>query len=393
VRFKELLDKYNNGNASDEEIKLIEEELDKHEAIEDYLSESYNIGIEKDSLQISTNNETTFVKRSVNKKLRKVILASVSIVFLILVATYFIVSPIVSSFYYNPSQKTVSGYHDDLYFDLRVFTELSLPGYAINTAGTEKLGFGAYNIYYERLNLFNREIKNINSKIIKNLKGGNLLDFFPSVYLAFIDITQPDTNRNEFTGKQNEEVVNHIKQLNPVSYVSAYVLLKDDLSVKDFDELRRKYNDKVSFRWVGVRTESEGKPVEYLSGFNPNFNDGSVSGDSADKNKYPYLQLVDYMKDNANRVHSISPMIEAYTKHYISLLKYMNDRQKAVIALDYNSAKVDYYKNTLNYVEKNGINIYGALVYGETKYLLEFISNEKINTIQVNGVLPSKYIN
>ena len=393
MSFKELLDKYNKGNASEEEIKLIEEELDKHEVIEEYLSEGYNIGIEKDSLQISTNNETIFVKRSVNKKLRKVILTSVASVFLILFATYFIVSPIISSFYYNPSQKTVSGYHDNFYFDLRVLTELSLPGYAINTAGSEKLGFGVYNIYYERLNLFNHEIKNINYKIKKNLKGGNFLDFFPSIYIAFIDITQPDTSRNEFAEKQNEEVINHIKQLNPVSYVSAYVLLKEDLSVKDFDELKRKYSDKVSFKWVGVRSESEGKPVEYLSGFNPNFNDGSVAGDSADKNKYPYLQLVDYMKDNENKIHSISPMIEAYTKHFISLLKYMNDREKAVKALDYNGAKVDYYKNALNYVEKNGINIYGVLVYSETKELLEFISNEKIDTIQVNSVLPSKYIN
>ncbi|WP_291643716.1 hypothetical protein [Clostridium sp.] len=41
-----------------------------------------------------------------------------------------------------------------------------------------------------------------------------------------------------------------------------------------------------------MRTESEGKPVDYLSVFNPNLNDGSISGD---KNKYPYLQLVDFM--------------------------------------------------------------------------------------------------
>jgi hypothetical protein len=98
MSFKDLLDKYSSGSASEEEIKLIEEEFDKHEAIEEYLSESYNIGFEKDNLEISTNNETTFVKRSVNKRLRKVILSSVSIVFLILFATYFIVSHIISSF-------------------------------------------------------------------------------------------------------------------------------------------------------------------------------------------------------------------------------------------------------------------------------------------------------
>ncbi|WP_180375456.1 hypothetical protein [Clostridium thermarum] len=55
--------------------------------------------------------------RSVNKKLHKVILASVAAVFLILFAINYIVSPLASSFYYNPTQKTVDKYHKDLYFD------------------------------------------------------------------------------------------------------------------------------------------------------------------------------------------------------------------------------------------------------------------------------------
>lgn len=387
--FKDLLDKYSNGNVSEEEIKIIEEELNKHEAIEDYLSERYNVDFEKDSLHVSTNNETLFVKKSVNKKLRNVILASVSIVFIILFTVYFIVSPIVSNFYYNPSQKTVSKGTEDLYFDIKVLTELSLPGYAINTAGSEKLGFGAYSIYYERQDLFNRDRKEINYKIKKNMITGNPRNStsfdadYPALMVMMMDM---DSNRNE-------KVINHIKQLNPVSYISAYVLFKDDLSAKEFHELSMKYNNKVSFRWLGVRTEIEGKPVNYLSGFNPNLNDGSISSDSADKNKYPYLQLSDYMRDENKRTYLSSPLVEAYTKHFISLLKYVNDRENAVRALENISIKVDYYKNTLNYVEKNGINIYGGLVYGEARDLLEFISNEKIKTIEINSVLPSKYIN
>ena len=393
MSFKDLLDKYNSGHASEEEIKLIEEELDKHEAIEDYLSESYNVGLEKDSLQIDTNNETTFIKRSVNRRLRKVILFSVSIVFLILFATHFIVSPIISSLYYNPAQKTVSKYHGDLYFDLKVFTELNLPGYAINTAGAEALGFGEYNVYFVRSNLFNRESDQINAKINKNLRNGSLQDFFPYSYFGFIDIIQPDPIRDGYAEMQNKEVINHIQALNPVSYVSANILFKQDLSVEEFNELRTKYDGKINFKWVGIRTGSEGKPIDYLSGFNPNLNDGSTSGDSADKEKYPYLQLADVFRNRDNRTRSISIMIEAYTKHFTSLLRYMNDREEAVRTLDYNPLKVDYYRNALNYVEKNGVNTYGALVYGEAGALLEFINNEKAKTIEINSVLPSKYIN
>ena len=130
-----------------------------------------------------------------------------------------------------------------------------------------------------------------------------------------------------------------------------------------------------------------------LSGFNPNFNDGSVIGDSADRNKYPFLQLVDYMSDAESRKNFDGSFAEAYSKHFISLLKYMNDREEAVKTLDYNDAKIEYYKSALSYVENNGIKIYGVLVYGEAREMLEFISNEKIKAIELEGVLPSKYIN
>jgi hypothetical protein len=75
------------------------------------------------------------------------------------------------------------------------------------------------------------------------------------------------------------------------------------------------------------------------------------------------------------------------------MLKYVNDRKEAVAALDKNEIKSEYYKSALNYVESNGINIYGILIHGEAKELLKFLNDEKIKTIEINGVLPSKYIN
>ena len=39
MKFQELLDRYKNNTATDEEIALVEEELEKNELINDYLSE------------------------------------------------------------------------------------------------------------------------------------------------------------------------------------------------------------------------------------------------------------------------------------------------------------------------------------------------------------------
>ena len=388
MNYKELLDKYKNGNATKEEVKLIEEELSKHEAIEEYLSESYNIDFEKEISGETIKEETTFVKNKVNKKLRKVIVWSVSVVFLILFTIFYVASPIVNNFYYNPSQKSVGKYEEDLYYDLIALTELNLPGYGITgVAPSDKLGFGVYNIYFQRENLFTGEEKDIFAKVKRNRRIGSFIDFFSRDNFAFESVRTPNNDSNNFLQEKKNRVINHIKELNPHSYISSYVVFNKDLNMKELDELIKKYNDKICFRWVGVRTEKEGKPVRYLSGFKPSFNDGSVSGDSADNKKYPYLQLEDWINDTSSNKNNRA---EAYTKHYTSLLKYMNDRQEAVKALDQNNTKIEFYKNALNYANTNGVNTYGVLIYGEARDLLEFINNEKINTIEIDNVLASK---
>jgi hypothetical protein len=392
MNFKDLLEKYKNGSADDEEIKFIEEELEKHEAIEEYLSEGIDLDLKKDITQDNITKETTFIKKSVNKKLRKVIISAVSIVFLILFAIFYIISPAVSSFYYNPSQKTVGKYDEDLYFDLKAFTELNLPGYAVGgAASSENMGFGVYNIYFERINLFTREEKDITAKIKRNMRIGSFIDFFARDYFGFEEIRTPEIEKGDFLERRSKNVISHIQRLNSVSYVSAYITFKDDLTMKELDELIKKYNEKIDFEWAGIRTEAPGKTLNYLSGFNPDYNGGSICSDSPDSKKYPYLQLIDWFKNPDNNQNDWSG---AYTKHYISLLKYMNDRQMAVKALDVNETKVDYYKNAFNYIQKNGVKTYGVLVYGEAADLLKFINNEKIKNIELDDVLASKkYIN
>lgn len=394
MSFKNLLDKYKNGNASTEEIKLIEDELDKYEAIEEYLSESYDLDFGNEISTESINNESSFVKKRVNKKLRRMVLASVVIVFSILFLVSYIVSPIISSFYYNPAKKTVGKFYEDLYFDLKAFTEVNSPGYTITSASSDSLRFGKYNINFERLNLFDHQIKNVNVKIERNVRIGNSRDYFANSFVQFLDYSHPNSD-NKIIDMQNEEVINYIKELNSVSYTSSYIILKKDLSLKEFDDLVKKYNNKISFKWAGVRTESQDKPEKYLSGFNPDYTNIQIDEDTADKNKYPYLQLGDYWLD-VNRSNGIKPndsMVEVYTKHFTSLLKYMIDREKAVAALDNNEVKSEYYKNALNYVNKNGINIYGFLIYGEARDLLKFVDDQNIKTIELKSVLSSKYIN
>ena len=188
-----------------------------------------------------------------------------------------------------------------------------------------------------------------------------------------------------------------MKELSPVSYISSYILFRKDLSLEKLDKLIKSYGDKLSFQWVGVRNDAQIK-TEILSGpycltgFNPDYMKTIISDDSTDKIKYPYLQLGDYLEEAWKQSKPNDSLVEVYTKHYTSLLRYMIDREEAVKALSINQIKIKQYKSALNYVEKNGINVYGILIYGESRDLLEFIKDQNIKKIDIKGVLPSKYI-
>src|SRR5690606_20525974 len=122
------LDRYKNGTATEEEIKLVEEEIKKYEAIEEYLAEKMDLDFISLKEDEKLKEETIGIKKSVNKRLRRVVIASVSIVLAIILGIFFIVSPIVDSFYYNPTEKLIGGkYSNDIFYDLTAITELNYP--------------------------------------------------------------------------------------------------------------------------------------------------------------------------------------------------------------------------------------------------------------------------
>lgn len=135
-------------------------------------------------------------------------------------------------------------------------------------------------------------------------------------------------------------------------------------------------------------------PVSHQVGFNPSLNDGSSIADQADPTKYPYLDLVDYHDDfkgasSEEKYHKF--VSNAYATHFTSLLTYMYDHEDFVKAFDFNPNQTTFYKNSLNYINENGIKTYGLLVYGEAENIYNFINNENINSIYIDDVKVSKY--
>ena len=111
MTFRELLDKYRAGQTSEEERALVEAELEKSEAIADYLAEQVEDALGAAETQAPAG-EVRHIQKKVNRRLRRTAVWAACIVLAVLLGVRFVVSPLVSSLYYQPNAYTVGGMED-----------------------------------------------------------------------------------------------------------------------------------------------------------------------------------------------------------------------------------------------------------------------------------------
>lgn len=394
MKFRELMDKYEKGIASEEEKILIEQEIEKYEAIEEYIAGNIDMDFMSHGISDEQMVETIKIKKTVNSRLRKVVLTSVIAVMLIVFGIFFIISPIIDSLYYNPSDVTVGESETDINFDLYAFTELNLPGYVLTSnINAESLGFSKYDIYFYRKNLYTQENNEISFKIKQGNSISSYNDLFGEVYFNFMTVKYSDSIQPQQIINQKERVMNHVKQLSPVAYTSAYLTFDKDLTMEELHEIESRYSN-VSFIWAGIRTAPMSDPISNITGFGLDQNGGPVDTDKPDEEKYPAFYLLDWIFSGNTGSSKKSPWPKGYELHYTSLLKYMIDRKDVVNVLDNRSIITENYQSALDYVEEYGVKTFGILVYANAKDLIELVENESIKTLELDQVMASRrYIN
>ena len=302
-----------------------------------------------------------------------------------------------SSQYYDPTRKTAEQkYQQDFFNDIRAITEVSKPGYAITgLAHGEKLGFGKYNIIYQRKNLFTKEYETVRAQLDKNMRVGDHDSFYASRgNFAFTEFWNAEEGSSEYETSldmlrmNSETQIEHIRKLPSTSYISAWVRFTDDLTMEELCKLKFISFKNIDFKWIAVRTAKV--QGQQLMGFYTGPNDSVVSSDKIDQDKYPGFELIDLMVSPIDTAYE-AYMAKNYETHYTSLLNYLVDHQEAVTALVGNTKSYDY-KSALAYAEDNGISTYGALVYGEADELLKLYDSGHIMTLTIDNVIASQYI-
>ena len=396
MKYREVIERYKKGLASEEEKLIVEQEIEKYEAIEEYISD--RIDTVFDDLSIPLNNEqheegTKNLNKSVNRRLRKTAFFSAAVIIALVIGIFFIISPLADSFYYNPAKISVGSENRDIDFDVYAFSELNLPGYSLSSnVGIEKLGFGEYDIRFFRTNLFTQESNYVTTNIKRNNKITDQTEIIWHNGFNFLNVRYPTGMSIEFVNIQKDRVMNHLVRLNPVSYVSANLIFENDLTMEELHELELKYPH-IEFIWAGIRVPKDNTRRDLIGIHLINSTKVTVV-DRLVEEKYPAFHILEWLTSPEGCNSSkMSIEAKAYELHYKSLLQYMIDRKEATDVLDYHD-KLSYYKSALEYAEENGVKTYGVLVYSNAEDLIPLIENESIKTLELNEVMASKkYIN
>lgn len=397
MSFKDLYEKYINNQASEEEIKIVEEEIEKNEIISEHLcnkidDDLFNVNNSMDSNNLdenqqikssnytNKNNEENVLLKNINRKIRnkflKTILASVVIVISILVGSKYIVSPMMDSKYYNPSAP-IGDFTTQFLTDISVFTELHFPGIITSYTDDESLGYGKYNVKISQNDTF----KNTNTTYDALINKGSLeyieSDFYKyPVMNAFKYGVYPFSCGFDDDKEQLEE----LKKLPSTSQVSAYISFSKDIDMKEIAKMI-KDNDDLYFSWVGIRTCDKNTQQLPQMGFESSGTGIILEGFKNSKD-YPYLELGGIDEDR-NRA-------DIYETHFKSLVKYMIDN-KAFIELNHPNSYISSYENTLKYVEENGVKSYGVLVNGSKDSILKLRKNKFVYNLIIDDVKVSSY--
>lgn len=391
MSFKERLQRYQRGEASEAERRAIEEELEKYQELTEFYFQKDNEQMEE--LQFADENSEIFrkIKRATKKNrvllLLSAVILSVCTVTLIPKFYYQMFRPFINQhFFYYPFHCSIGGEVNDLTLKLSTLNELHCPGKRINFVGGVESGIGDYELQIHETDLmdpFNFK-PSYSGKVEKGevFFGESFLNYWPSGIF-----------KNEFSLEEGWSIQSAFhQQTAPVGGLSdlpSYILLQSavsftqDLSMKEIQRMIKEY-PQLDFVYVAIRdrqlraTDEQERLIRI--GFNPKTNRSlPVIRKEAFQDRYPFFIL---SSEDATREDFDQVMIQ----HFCSLIRYHLDTIGKERFAFYESVLSDraYYQKTLDYVNQNGLYSYGVVIQGNAPNLKYFCENEKAGLLYIH---------
>lgn len=471
MTYHELIALYKQNNLDEEKKKEVESDIEKQEAISEYLFDredaemedeldSYFIGAtgnanaveeeasvtgssEEDGMHgtVPTNRSsargkkhktnsqeqkfTLEIQKAIRKAFLKMGVTVGAIVLAVMLFVVFALPKVVDNMYYNPG-KIVAENTNQMSLDMAVYSELFLPGYNRDTVTVNAHGYGKYDINIAQNVSLNGRMTNVSGKIEKGelyLYNNNILrrpagncfawfQFPMGKGTRLSDVYGEDSDIMSASGsvRQSNEA---LQQLSDNEKYVAYVTLDKMMPYEDFIAYLKKIgaDETLGQIWCAVCTEnavldsdntqsgdqSEENTIDADSdqelyanmfresniGFNYSFSSSTAL--NWDRKKYPDLLLWDesvfYSEDGfQKRTEQLSDE-KAMQTHFTSMLRYLAEQKAFTSMMEAEMGDADQLEQAADYVEKNGLIIYGFACVADKETLLELNEQQDIFVI------------
>lgn len=396
MNFKKLLEAYRKGEATPEQIRLVEEEIEKNKLINDYICEEMEMEPpEHETTTTDKPNKESYkaVKKIMRRTLLKVGAIAAVVVLAALLAAEYIVSPLVASKYYNPAKMIVDEESSGLYYpitqgglDMMVLSELHTYYKVLTSFYADDIGYGKYHIQRRMFDLFDQEYDDTYVTVTRDDGDGEL--WADSRTLDFIHNNAYDLSRRTYFNGPEE-----LEELPDTAVVEAAVLFSEERTIPELIDLMETNTD-LFFEWVAVTNEYSDviKPacsIPYIGilGFRPVHVPGSFHVPSDIDIGYPYLSLPPDKKVTADILE----------QHFISLLTYYCDHQElnAYYYADHPKGKdiMTRYEHIFKKIQENGVKTYGTVVIGSPEDITSLYDRGIVNGIEIYDMKYSVYEN
>ncbi|MBQ2688102.1 MAG: anti sigma factor C-terminal domain-containing protein [Clostridia bacterium] len=393
MTYKELLNLYKNGQLSDEQKKAVKADIEKQEAISEFLFENDEIPELEDSClkaeiaQSDNDFDEKRFQKMIKKSIRKAFLklgVGVGVIVLALVIVASTVMPnIVDAMYYDPTKivgTTEEGNNTSrLSVDTMVYTELFTPGYYRNKAYASHKGYGKYDVEIFQSFTINGQINNVYGRIDKN----TLTLFSDSVFkLPAQNVFTPDNisgvmgHGGAGAAGNQESALRKLSELDETDYYVAYITFD---KVMNYDEFVAWSKDNDIYpHWGAVCRKQDEKT--YIADGVLGFNYFAFGGAQAyDREKYPYLDYGDVIKsvDSDGLKLASSDVIQ---KHVTSMLSYAidNDTFFEMAGCPISESELMMY---IESIEDYGLFTYGFAMVAQKDEILKTSKNENVSYI------------
>ncbi len=372
MKFSELIEEYKQGKLSGEEAAALEGDIEKHEAIADYIAERDDIGLNDLTIGSEPDGDEKAEAQDFMKKIRRQIrrsflkagLITGAIVLAAVLFIMFALPGLVSRAYYDPTEAVKTYDHgitvSRLDVDLAVYTELFVPERIRQQSTANGEGYGNYSVFIPQVQSISGNFRDTAGFI----KKGKLTLYDPSL-LKMPPVNCLETAKAGLSGTGLYEngwdfnAGEFLDYFPEAGRCSVYVTLDHAMSYEEFGAWCRQ--NEVEPYWCAVCSGGElllPDPCGFLACAPVSF--VGVSDEPIDEN-HPLLTAAEMLEKRSNEF-SLGYGENDVKQHLVSMFSYAAEKNEGITMLSGAEGIAAELREAAQKVEANGFEIYGFMI-------------------------------